>query len=551
MVTALESTERAAAVGPLSNAATHQSVPAMLDRSGGWSTNQLPANWTPADMYKLVQHLSDDKLVEMKILGGFFIVYRSEIFKEVGMFDEKVSPMGYGEEVDFALRVQQTNKTMFVHPSIYIYHVKGKSFGETARQKLIKTTKGNLEAKYDGFNHLIQEMRLKDVLSQKRKQLQCFMNDHSLKILQHEISVLFLLNPMGNMPTFTLRGGWVSLVQEVVGMQYNGIHAKLAIPRKLLAAFQSSFTEGSRLDIFLPYESTNPTKLTREFLDLCLPFTFFVASYWTTIGTSLSLTSSVPNSIPALFAQDIESRFPGSSGADHEYLEMSERGFVFVKTRYLQDELMKMGIRALKIRPTSDKTLFKAVERDFSGNMHICAMYRQETPRRQPLQTLQILTNISKRYESSVQITVFGTPAGQTQQPWPPLITNLGVIGTKQSAELYSRCHIFLDFSSWQAFGRSGLDFMSTGGIAILPQNGGVTEYAVHERNSFVIDSSSISSALNILEDILDGQYNLTRISKCAIKDTQKFDIKQASKYNSRIFQQMKKLWENGLHPLP
>ena len=88
---------RVGLVGPVSNAATYQSVPALYDGTGKWAVNALPPGITPAAMAALVAERSDRAFPEVPLLNGFCTLIRRTAFVEAGGFDERAFPHGYGE----------------------------------------------------------------------------------------------------------------------------------------------------------------------------------------------------------------------------------------------------------------------------------------------------------------------------------------------------------------------------------------------------------------------------------------------------------------------
>mmetsp|Transcript_39418 Transcript_39418/g.80632 ORF Transcript_39418/g.80632 Transcript_39418/m.80632 type:complete len:248 (-) Transcript_39418:492-1235(-) len=222
------------------------------------------------------------------------------------------------------------------------------------------------------------------------------------------------------------------------------------------------------------------------------------------------------------------------------------RGFVFVKTKWLKNQLMSLfGVSAHLIPPTIDETLFYPEDIP-TGRVHICAMVRVLTPRRNPLQTLQILADAMREYGSqNIAISIFGTDdsdlklfldASNVHLSILDNIDSRGVIDRESVARLSRRCHIFLDYSSWQAFGRSGLEAMASGCIPILPESGGANEYAIHGQNSLLVDTRNNTAGMKAIRDIMKKKYDLSTMRKQALATAKKFSIAEASKITVGVF---------------
>lgn len=138
----------AAMVGPLSNAASWQSVPDLHDVKGGWSSNPLPEGYSPDLIANLVRELSPQEFPQATLLNGFCTLMRRSVIEEVGYLDEAAFPMGYGEENDLCLRVRKAGYTLALADHVYVYHVKSASFGNARRAELSKRGTAQLLAKH-------------------------------------------------------------------------------------------------------------------------------------------------------------------------------------------------------------------------------------------------------------------------------------------------------------------------------------------------------------------------------------------------------------------
>mmetsp|Transcript_9627 Transcript_9627/g.16032 ORF Transcript_9627/g.16032 Transcript_9627/m.16032 type:complete len:387 (-) Transcript_9627:608-1768(-) len=154
----LNSTKPVALVGPISNAATFQSVPHIKfkpakGKNSTWSTNPLPKRLDVQDYAHQLRTIAQDELhlrpVPFGILNGFCLMISRSALEAIGPFDEKNFPSGYGEEVDYAVRAHQAGFISYVVPSVFIYHQKTASFTERSKKALKKTANKYLKEKYD------------------------------------------------------------------------------------------------------------------------------------------------------------------------------------------------------------------------------------------------------------------------------------------------------------------------------------------------------------------------------------------------------------------
>ena len=130
------SSDDIAAVGPLSNAAGHQSVPRLLDEHGSWCVNQLPPDMTADVFASHLRMASARERPDTEVLNGFCTLFRRSAVEVVGLFDDLAFPLGYGEETDLCYRLRQDGKRLVIADDVYVHHLKSASFGDERRRRL-------------------------------------------------------------------------------------------------------------------------------------------------------------------------------------------------------------------------------------------------------------------------------------------------------------------------------------------------------------------------------------------------------------------------------
>ncbi len=152
LLDAAASDPRVAFVGPVSNAATYQSVPELYDGGGKWAINALPAGWTVEQMAAFVAQQSDRSFPEAPLLNGFCTLIKRNVFLEIGGLDVARFPAGYGEENDLCLRATKSGHLLVIADHVYVYHSKSASFGASRRQELAKAGEKAFRALHDDVN---------------------------------------------------------------------------------------------------------------------------------------------------------------------------------------------------------------------------------------------------------------------------------------------------------------------------------------------------------------------------------------------------------------
>lgn len=137
-------------VGPLSNAASWQSVPELAAPTGGWAINDLPEGATVDDMDALVELAARSVPVIPRVpfVNGFCYAIRRAVIDRIGTFDETGFPRGFGEEDDFTLRAVDAGFGVALALDTYVFHAKSKSYGSATRSTLTAAGQEKLRLKH-------------------------------------------------------------------------------------------------------------------------------------------------------------------------------------------------------------------------------------------------------------------------------------------------------------------------------------------------------------------------------------------------------------------
>jgi len=84
-------------------------------------------------------HLSEDEVGEIDIMPGAFLMFRREVYEQIGGLDE--SYFMYGEDIDFSWRIRLAGWKNYYYPKTHIIHYKGES-----------TKKGSMNYVYTFYN---------------------------------------------------------------------------------------------------------------------------------------------------------------------------------------------------------------------------------------------------------------------------------------------------------------------------------------------------------------------------------------------------------------
>lgn len=131
----INSSPKIGITGPLSNAASWQSVPELMD-DAGFKVNELPLGFSPTDFASLVNKVSEKRYPKVNVINGFCFMIKREVIDAIGYMDEVNFPIGYGEENDYCIRAANSGFELAIADNAYVYHSKSKSFGHSQRKTL-------------------------------------------------------------------------------------------------------------------------------------------------------------------------------------------------------------------------------------------------------------------------------------------------------------------------------------------------------------------------------------------------------------------------------
>ena len=148
MYEAMRDNPEIAVCGPLSNCASWQSVPTLLDKNRNWKNNEIPSGMSLSTFALHLRNLFHGELVMIPFVNGFCSLIRMSAIKAVGYLDEINFPIGYGEENDLAIRLQISGWRLCIVPSAYVFHSKSQSFGPNRREHLSRLGQISLVNKF-------------------------------------------------------------------------------------------------------------------------------------------------------------------------------------------------------------------------------------------------------------------------------------------------------------------------------------------------------------------------------------------------------------------
>lgn len=168
-------------VGPMSNAASTQSIPNIANTENQTAVNNLPNGVTVDGMNALCEKWSHNTLMpSVPLVHGFCQLIRKSLFDRIGGFDEVAFPQGYGEENDFCLRAADAGFDLKICTKAFVYHEKSASYSDDERRnELMKRGSQNLKKKHneDRLYQAIKAMEGHYLLEEMRSKANAYIQD--------------------------------------------------------------------------------------------------------------------------------------------------------------------------------------------------------------------------------------------------------------------------------------------------------------------------------------------------------------------------------------
>jgi len=532
------SNPRIGIVGPLSNAASYQSIPEVHGPDKDWAVNPLPEGKTPDDIARIVSVVSARRYPTVPFVNGFCFLIKRETIAAVGFFDEEAFPEGYGEENDYCLRTIDAGFELAIADDAYVFHAKSKSFSHERRKVLAAKGNTTLKARYGEdrmkqggsmflINPVLREMR--KLTGGILKQWPRWEQDRD----KVPFRVLFLLPSRGQ------GGGSYSVVQEAQGLLARGLYVQVAVKWRDYQRFQEHFPNYWK-HLFVPFDGVP------DLLRFAGAFDFVIATTFRSVSLLKAISYAYRNIIPAYYVQDYEPWFT-DIGTDGESEAIASYKLVpgairFAKTHWLCETVHKLqGVPVHKVVPSLDhEVYYPGPSCSGNGPVIVAAMVRPQSARRAARETMEVLGKIKKRFASKVCIKIFGCEAKHLKEFELPTnfdFESAGILVREEVAELLRQSNIFVDFSTYQAFGRTALEAMACGCATVVPALGGTSEYARHLENCLVVDTSDLKSMFQATAQLVSDSDLRKQIVAAGLRTSASYDIARAVQSERALFQ--------------
>jgi O-antigen biosynthesis protein len=180
MLALIQSDDRIGIVGPMSNAASTQSIPDIAGSAGQTAINSLPDGMSVDDMDGACEAWSHPNVFpSVPLVHGFCQLVRKSLVDAVGGFDQVAFPQGYGEENDLCFRATDAGFDLRIATNAFVYHAKSASYtDDVVRQELMRRGAEQLRQKHtaDRVSRAVRAMTGHPLLVRMRDQARTAFN---------------------------------------------------------------------------------------------------------------------------------------------------------------------------------------------------------------------------------------------------------------------------------------------------------------------------------------------------------------------------------------
>ncbi|MDF1660899.1 MAG: glycosyltransferase [Planctomycetota bacterium] len=572
LLTFADAHPKAALITPLANQASFHSF-------------SLPPAWNVFELSSFLGScLKEHDDIDLVTASGFCMLLRQDLLPSP-CFDEAYSP-GYGEESDLSMRLRRDGFEVLACPTVYLHHKGAASFGgQTGSFMAHPNYKLFMDRWRDPYHQDLQNYREKAQLSQLRDlfpkapkhnfvtrirlfkrvleergspyairegvrrasgQVRSSLASRGFKWtvgeLQHKafpkrkratpsftvevprsgssLDVLFLLEEVSS------AGGVAVILQWANALIMRGYRAMVAVPGE-----SPVFREALRSALFEPYYYKSKQDLAEQFSSRIV-----VASLWSTASKARYLLDRGKARDAVFYVQDREESFYQDLGVKRKVRRSySLLRNLWATSPWLQGYLRSLGHESTLLAPGISPNDFYPLPKNNQGPYKILAMARPGKERRGFQRLKHAFERLREGY-MSFDLTLFGS---NRARPHFPLATVHGFVSGPALRRLYQEADLFVDSSSYQAFGLPNFEAMACGAAVLGPEDGGFGDYVSHGEDAWLVDMRDEESLYQGLRHLLKSPETILHLQREGSKTAQSFHFEAFVNKSLSLFQKL------------
>lgn len=538
----------------------------------------IPEGLNIASFAEEIDRLSNHRIEDIFNASGFFFCVRRKVYDEIGLFDP-VYGFGYYEETDFCFRALDAGYRVVVDDSMYVYHHGWGSFPGPGRSTEIFQRNRDIFLSRFGERYKEREAWFKksDPVAYLRKRIDpkgpkladidnlgphlwkerqarlhgakaTRKREESLESIQQQLDeMLNLEQPLREeilpgaddpqrraegrriiyvLPGVTLHGGNISVLQLVNQLVLRGFDANVATYGPVDEEVRRLFPT-----FFNPFRFPDKATLIKELPDCDIA----VATQWETAYAVNLLARLRGDMKTAYFVQDYEPNFykehdmPRSRRAERSYHLIRHQ---IVKTRWLKRLLRPYGGTVHRIPLGINLDFYQDANEE--RRLQVLSLARPSSRHRNYEMVKRVYEELHRR-RPDLGLALFGTGYATGDLAFP--VVDYGKLTNfRDVAKAMNESTLLLDCSTFQGFGRPGLEAMACGTAAVLTREGGITQYAKHEYNCLLIDPCDLDDIVGKILELLDDSEKRTRLVQNGLETAQEYSLEVEGERTATLF---------------
>ena len=173
MTAVLHSKKDIAVVTPRTNNATLATIPLSAAKHKGIGMDRS---------YDLFQRMKPymPRYHTVPVAHGFCMLIKREVIDQHGLFDSAFG-QGYGEEVDFCMRLSKQGYRSVLSNRAYVFHLEAKSFTLEAKARMLEENDQIIKHRYPDYSKIISEYVEKALRVEQKAQGKAGIRPHELE----------------------------------------------------------------------------------------------------------------------------------------------------------------------------------------------------------------------------------------------------------------------------------------------------------------------------------------------------------------------------------
>lgn len=431
---------------------------------------------------------------------GACVLFKQEVFKELGYFDEEF-PMAF-EDIDFAFRARESGFRVYYEPKSVCTHLEGATRGTTGKSP-----------------RELQSLRyFHEKWSEERISWFCQIRQITSKKTIYNQPIIYVLEAT------TMSGGIKVVFEHVKHLYEQGYEVHIWS----LQGQPNWFELPIRVRTFVNYRKLEQALSQIEGIK--------IATWWKT--APVVWRASQKKGIPWYLVQDIEtSYYPTDNKSRKDVLETYKyKGMNYLATsRWGEKELKKMGLNPHYISIAVDEQIY-FINPNVARRPHSILLLGRSQYLKNWDFTVKVLDKL-RAEDPSIYARMFGVEPGLSI---PMSYDSFYLPKDNQVADLYRSSSLFIQLSNHEGFCLPILEAMASGCPVVTTDADGNMEFSKNDKNCLIVSKDDVDETASVILQVLKDEDLRNRLSSEGLKTVKEYTWDKSMKHLIKAFESVK-----------